>query len=333
MFITKVFSPGILNELLNKTVLFHNAILAQKDINEKIIELILTTTKNDERQKIRDNYKKMFHYPVQNDISKIKEKNPLLHDISLNMFDTPLEYDARELHKALINNIDIDTIIEIFCSRPKNSLELIDLAYKNFYEISLKEEIQKKLPKKFSEYILVIMDTERPLEQTLVKNEPFKIAEEIIKNGIKSYINDINMFKNTFVEKSRKDLILISRSYFELSKKCLYDDIIEENNGQNSKDNDNNEENIILNLIKNMLFAVITPSQFFACRCKEALNGPKKNINNLIRILITRREIDIKMIRDYYFKGNKSDIKNDIKNEVDLKDNKNVSNILINLFK
>ena len=333
MFITKVFSPGILNELLNKTVLFHNAILAQKDINEKIIELILTTTKNDERQKIRDNYKKMFHYPVQNDISKIKEKNPLLHDISLNMFDTPLEYDARELHKALINNIDIDTIIEIFCSRPKNSLELIDLAYKNFYEISLKEEIQKKLPKKFSEYILVIMDTERPLEQTLVKNEPFKIAEEIIKNGIKSYINDINMFKNTFVEKSRKDLILISRTYFELSKKCLYDDIIEENNGQNNKDNDNNEENIILNLIKNMLFAVITPSQFFACRCKEALNGCKKNINNLIRILITRREIDIKMIRDYYFTRNKSDIKNDIKNEVDLKDNKNVSNILINLFK
>ena len=333
MFITKVFSPGILNELLNKTVLFHNAILAQKDINEKIIELILTTTKNDERQKIRDNYKKVFHYPIQNDISKIKEKNPLLHDISLNMFDTPLEYDARELHKALINNIDIDTIIEIFCSRPKNSLELIDLAYKNFYEISLKEEIQKKLPKKFSEYILVLMDTERPLEQTLVKNEPFKIAEEIIKNGIKSYINDINMFKNTFVEKSRKDLILISRSYFELSKKCLYDDIIEENNGQNSKDNDNNEENIILNLIKNMLFAVITPAEFFSCRSKEALNGPKKNINNLIRILITRREIDIKMIRDYYFTRNKSDIKNDIKNDVDLKDNKNVSNILINLFK
>ena len=114
MFITKVFSPGILNELLNKTVFFHDAILAQKDINEKIIELILTTTKNDERQKIRDNYKKVFHYPIQNDISKIKEKNPLLHDISLNMFDTPLEYDARELHKALINNIDIDTIIEIF---------------------------------------------------------------------------------------------------------------------------------------------------------------------------------------------------------------------------
>lgn len=39
------------------------------------------------------------------------------------------------------------------------------------------------------------------------------------------------------------------------------------------------------------------------------------------------------MIRDYYFTRNKSDIKNDIKNDVDLKDNKNVSNILINLFK
>lgn len=333
MLITKVFSPGILNELINKTVLFHEAILAKKDINEKIIELILTTTKNDERQKIRDNYKKMFHYPIQKDILKIKEKNQILYDITLNMFDSPFEYDARELNKALANNIDIGTIIEIFCSRPKNRLELVDLAYKNFFEISLKEELQKKLPQKFSEYLLALMYTERPLEQILKKNEPYIIAEEIIKNGIKLYLNDINMFKNTFIEKSRKDLILISRAYFELSKKCLYDDFIGENNSQNSKEGDYEKENIILDLIKNLLCAVISPAEFFACRCKEALNGPKKNINNLMRILINRKEIDIKMIRDYYFQQNKSDIKKDIKNEFDLKDNLNVSNILINIFK
>ena len=331
MFITKVFSPGILNELLNKTLLFHNTLSEQKDINEKIIEIILNTTKNDERQKIRDNYKKMFHYPIQNDISKIKEKNILLHDITLNMFDSPFEYDARELNKALNNDIDIDTIIEIFCSRPKSNLELIDLAYTNFFDISLREEIKKKLSKNFSEFLLILMDAERSSEQALIKNEPYKIAEEIIKNGIKLYTKDINMFTNTFVKKSRKDLILISRAYFELSKKCLCEDIIEEDNVQNNNSNDF-EENKILRLIKNILFLSITPAQFFACKCKEALIGPKRNINNLIRILINRKEIDIKMIRDYYFKENKRDIKIDIKNDSDLKNNRNASKILINIF-
>ena len=68
MIIKRVYSPGILNELINKTILFHNALLEKGNINEKIIEEILSTTKNDERQIIRNNYKKIFHHPIQNDI-------------------------------------------------------------------------------------------------------------------------------------------------------------------------------------------------------------------------------------------------------------------------
>ena len=341
MIITRAYSPGILNELINKTILFHNALLEKEKKNEKIIEAILSTTKNDERQIIRNNYKKIFHHPIQEDIiSFLKEKNIHLHNISLNMFDTPFEYDARELKKALTlnnnNNIDENILIEIFCSRPKSHLEIVDLAFKKFFNISLKEELENKLSKEFSKYILTLMDTERSKEQTLFKKESYEIAENIIKNGFKLYINDINLFKKIFVEKSRKDLILISRAYYELTKKCLYDDIIEGNISQNIEINDINEENKeinnILKLIKHLLFAVITPAQFFAKKCILALND-SININDLIRILICRAEIDIKMIRDYYFKETKCDIKTDIKNNSELKDNANLINILINILK
>jgi annexin A7/11 len=189
------------------------------------------------------------------------------------MFDSPFEYDARELNKALNNDIDIDTIIEIFCSRPKSNLELIDLAYTNFFDISLREEIKKKLSKNFSEFLLILMDVERSSEQTLIKNEPYKIAEEIIKNGIKLYTKDINMFTNTFVKKSRKDLILISRAYFELSKKSLYDAIESEVGGKNRR------------LLKGLLFAVITPAQWFAKKCYKAIQGLGGDNNSLIRVL------------------------------------------------
>ena len=118
MITTRVYSPGILNELINKTILFHNALLEKEKKNEKIIEAILSTTKNDERQIIRNNYKKIFHHPIQEDIiSFLKDKNIHLHNISLNMFDTPFEYDARELKKALTlnnnNNIDENILTHI----------------------------------------------------------------------------------------------------------------------------------------------------------------------------------------------------------------------------
>ena len=189
MIITRVYSPGILNELINKTILFHNALLEiekeKENKNEKIIEEILSTTKNDERQIIRNNYKKIFHHPIQEDIiSFLKDKNFISHNISLNIFDTSFEYDARELKKALTinnNNIDENILIEIFCSRPKSHLEIVNLAFKNFFNISLKEELENKLSKQFSKYILTLMDTERSKEQTLSKKEPYEIAENIIK--------------------------------------------------------------------------------------------------------------------------------------------------------
>ena len=293
MSITRVYSPGILNELLNKTIIFHN-ILFESNIKENIIEEILSTTKNHERQIIRHNYKKLFHHPIQNDIiEKLKDKNLLLYNISINMLDTPFEYDARELKNALSKNngVDEDIIIEILSSRPKKNLEMVDLAYKNFFDISLKEEIQNKLSKEYSEYLLALMDVERPIEQTISKEQAFEISKDIIKNGIKLYATDVSLFKNIFIEKSRKDLILISRAFFELEKKCLLDEI-EDNEIQNNKINEINVErkeiNNKLNLIKNILFAIITPAEFFAHKCKEALTASSGNINNLIRLLISR---------------------------------------------
>ena len=335
MNLIRVYSPGILEELLNNSIQFRKALYEKSDIDENIIVDILSTTNNEERQIIRNNYKKIFKCPIQNDINSKITKNNLLHDIALNMFDTPYEYDARELKKALSekNELNEDILVEIFSTRTKQYLEMVDLAYKNFYEISLKEEIQNTLSKEYANFLFTLMDNERPLEQTISKNQAYEIVEEISKNGIQLYSKDVNMFKKIFVEKSRKDLILISRAYYEIRKKCLYDDILEnipENQSNNIKEEDK-VRNKIIRLIKDLIFAVITPAQFLAQKCSIALM--KFDINSLLRILISRADIDIKSIRDYYFKEVKRDIKKDIKNEQNLKNNINIGKILINICK
>ena len=340
MNITKVYSPGILNELVNKSIQFHNALLQKEKIDEDIISEILSETNNEKRQIIRLNYKQLFKHPIQDDINeKLTESNYLLHDIAMNMFDTPYEFEARELKKALSTTLggDEDIIIEIFTSRSKSHLNIIDLAYKKFYEISLKEDIQNKLSKDYSKFLLTLMESDRPEDQTISKEDAYNIARNLIDQGIKQCATDVNLFKTIFVEKSRKDLILIGRAYYELHQKCLYDDIIEESVLQKSLFDDQEEDkkvrNKVIRLIKGLLFVTIAPAQFFSQKCSHALTGFTSDINTLLRVLISRSEIDINALRDYYYKETKSDIITDIKNEYNCRNNANISKILINLFK
>jgi len=169
------------------------------------------------------------------------------------------------------------------------------------------------------------METDRPEEQAISKEDAYNFAKYLIDNGIKQCATDVNLFKTIFIKKSRKDLILIARAYYELHQKCLYDDIVEESVLQKSLFDDQEEDkkvrNKIIRLIKGLLFVTITPAQFFSQKCSHDLAGLTSDINTLLRVLISRSEIDINAIRDYYFKETKNDIKTDIKNEYNCRNN------------
>ena len=302
-----------IKDLENKSIQFHDA-LFQKSIDENIIVDILSNTSNEERQIIRSCYKKKYNHPIQNDInSKLINK---LKEITIDMFDTPYEYDARELHMALNSfTNDDNTIVEIFASRPKNHLDIVDIAYKNFYKISLREDVQKQGSKEYSQFLLAIMDFERPIDQTISGNDAYETAKELIKNGLKAYGTDVNLFKKVFVEKSREDLILISRAFYELNKKSLYDTIDTDVVGKNRR------------LLKGLLFAVITPAQWFAKKIYKSIQGFGGDMRTLFRVLISRSEIDMYAIRDYYFMDRNVDIRNDIENDT----NGAYGQILVNL--
>ena len=117
------------------------------------------------------------------------------------------------------------------------------------------------------------------------------------------------------MEKSREDLILISRVYNDLNKNSLYDAIEAQVAGENRK------------LLKGILFVVITPAQWLAKKCLKAIKGLGGDNNFLFIFLISRSEIDMYAIRDYYFMETNSVIKNDL--EVDT--NRALGQILVNL--
>ena len=102
------------------------------------------------------------------------------------------------------------------------------------------------------------------------------------------------------MDRSREDLIMISRAFYDLYKKNLYDVIDNEISGTNKK------------LIKDILFGLITPAQWFAKKAYKAMKGAGTDDKTLIRVIVSRAEIDMEDIRDYYFRDRNTDLRNDI---------------------
>ena len=283
-----------------KSTQFHDA-LFENPIDENILIDVLTSTTNEERQYIRGLYKQSYNNPIQNDIkSQLKDR---LRQMAIDLFDTPYEYDARELHTAL-NSLtnDDNVIIEIFASRPSGYLEIVDTAYNNFFKISLKDEIKKHTSEEFAEYLIALMEVERPMEQTLSGNDAYEYAEELKNGELANIGTDVEKFKTVFVEKSREDLILISRAYYEKTQKNLYEAIEAEVPGKNRR------------LIKAILFAVITPAQWFARKISKVVQE-SGDYNTIRRVLISRSEIDMYAIRDYYYMETNNELRTDILDE------------------
>ena len=289
-----------LEELKLKSTQFHDA-LFENPIDENTLIDVLTSTTNEERQLIRGFYKQSYNNPIQNDIkSHLQDR---LRQMAIDLFDTPYEYDARELHTAL-NSLtnDDNVIIEIFASRPSAYLEIVDTAYNKFFKISLKDEIKKHTSEEFAEYLIALMEVERPMEQTISGSDAYEFAEELKNGELANIGTDVEKFKTVFVEKSREDLILISRAYYEKTQKNLYEAIEAEVPGKNRR------------LIKAILFAVITPAQWFARKISKVVQE-SGDYNTIRRVLISRAEIDMYAIRDYYYMETNNELRTDIQDE------------------
>ena len=284
-------------ELKDKTIILNEAFLSNPTNEFDIIDVI-GSTNNEERQLIRSKYKTSYGHPIQNDINAQLKDN--LRQLLIDMFDTPYEYDARELHTALNSLMnDESVIIEIFASRPSSYLSIVDYAYSKFFNISLKDEINKHIGGEFAQYLIALMEEERPNDQTISGNDAYQIADNLVDGDLVNIGTDINKFKEIFIQKSREDLILISRAYYEKCKNSIYDDIETLISGK------------IRKLLKAIIFAVITPAEWFAKKIEKSLH----DTNTIRRILISRSEIDMEAIRDYYYMDTGKELSTDIRQE------------------
>ena len=279
-------------------------LLKAKKLDVNAVFQAILNTNNYERQIMNDYTESTYSKSIISLLDSAFKGD--LKEVITYMFYSPYELDARLLNTALSGfRTDSKLIVEIFASRPKWYLELIDQEYKKLYKVTLKSVLEKKKNNNFNKFLLCLFETERPEGKHLELKEAEQIVDEILKKGLKVYGTDLDLFKKVFVLKSREDFILISRVFFKNNpkKKNLYQACDDQVGGDNRE------------LLKALVYSICDSSHYFGHNLKKAIVGLGTNTKVLNRILALRSEIDIDVIRERYLGETGRTLVDDIKGD------------------
>ena len=254
------------------------------------------------RLKIKSQYKLTYGSDLLDDFKSDLSGNFL--ELMLGLYTDIYEYDADQCHKAIEGlGTNEDTLIEIIGTRPGWMLKKIKEIYKNKYKVELEDDVKGDTSGNFRKLLISLLQCSRSENKNPDKEKCTKIAEDLYNAGEKKLGTDEQTFNKYFGTTSPSELMIVAREYHRLYGNSLMKAIESEFSGDIKK------------LIKTVFYANISPSEYFATRIREAVKGLGTNEKILNRVIVTRNEIDIKLIKQYYKLLYQRDMVEDIKSD------------------
>ena len=271
---------------LKSTVERLHEALNGKNKDETCLEIVIT---HDLLQRIeiskiyQEIYKKSLYDEIKSKLSgDFKELVGFL-------FLSPQEFCAKMLKRGFKGiTIDDELIFEILSAHTLEEYKLIEEAYKIETKKELKKDIEKYFSRNLRTDILNLISTNRRTNANPDMNLCEQLADELIKSGIKNWINNEDLFKKVFIECSPEELVLIGRFYFQKTGNSLIGDIEKKLNGKSRT------------LLREILYNNIVPHELYAEKIYKSIKGLGTNISLLNRCLASRCRLDMPQIKEIY---------------------------------
>jgi annexin A7/11 len=242
---------------------------------------------NAERVKLREEYQKKTGRDLLKDIEKNTSSD--FRNVLLAVYKDPVEYDADTLNAAMKGvGSDKDAITEIICFRDFDRLNKVKQKFKEKYGKELVPEIKSETSGDYQKAILILLDKERSKNSSPDLENCKKIAEELYKNGEGKLGTNEEVFINYFTSLSGEELALVGKEYHKNYKRNLVECIESEFNG--------NEKDLLIAI----LYSLISPSEYFARKIYKCVDGAGTSDDKLIRCIVSRSDVDMKMIKRYF---------------------------------
>ena len=269
---------------------------------KKIIEVTVNRT-NAQRMQIKEAYKAAYGRDLMKDLKS--ELHGHLEDGVLALFTDPIEYDADELRAAMKGiGTNEDTLIEIISSRPPQVLRRVIEKYKEKFNRDLEADVKSETSGTLRTLLIALLQCNRGSNTNPNQAQCAEIAQEIYKAIEKKLDTDESNFNKYFYTLSHHELAAVSREYHKLTGHTILQAIDKEFSGDSKK------------TLKTIVYAVLSPSEYFATRVNYAVKGLGTKDHLLIRVLVSRSEIDMPQIKQYYRQLYGKDMVADIKGDV-----------------
>ena len=270
----------------------------------------VTKRSHKELMKLRQIYKIKFGIDL---MPELKSNLPGIYKKTvLALFTDPVEYDIDTIYKCMKSDTSKNELIEIFASRPDWYLIKIKNLYAKKYNLDLEDQIKEGTLDDFKKLLLGILQCQRSTNEAPDLDYCKRVAEDLEQEESEKLTVDstINII---FIQSSPQEMLTISKEYNKSTQKLITETI------------DKNFKGDVKRLLKAILIAKISPSEYYANLIYEAISGSL--LDECARLLVTRAEIDLNQIKKYYKKLYENDITDDIRS----KDSNEYTNLLIEI--
>uniref|UniRef100_A0A7N6A5S5 Annexin n=1 Tax=Anabas testudineus TaxID=64144 RepID=A0A7N6A5S5_ANATE len=261
-----------------------------KGVDENTIIEVLVKRSNEQRQKIKAAYQQATGKPLETALKNALKGD--LEDVVLALLKTPAHYDAQLLKQAMKGlGTDEDTLIEILASRTNREIVEIKKAYKEgVCQQSLCNSLQISDTSCDSMKLLCLCLSQASRTEGVSEQLVDSDARALYQAGEARKGTDCSVFIEIFTTRSAAHLRKVFDRYSKYSKVDMAKAIDLELKGDIEK--------CFLALVK----CAGSKPAFFAEKLYLSMKGSGTRKHILTRIMVSRSEIDLRLIKEEYKK-------------------------------
>lgn len=270
--------------------------------DEKAIINLVCSRDAMQRAEIRRRYTAMYGTDL---IKKIKsELSGNFEDTVVGLFMTPPEYDAYCLYKAMKGiGTNEGVLIEILGTRSNEEIQMIKAEFQKAYGKPLEKWISSETSGHFRKLLISIIQCNRSMNTVPNPAQCQMDAQSLYQAGEGRWGTDESTFVRIFTQKSGAELDMISKCYQQLRGNTLHNAIDKEFSGDTKK------------LLHTILEGLQDPPAYFARRIRESVQGIGTNDSRLIRVIVSRCEVDMPRIKQAYQRLYGRDLISDVRSD------------------